>query len=104
MPEDMQDFQDFVRNAMEEIPFSNVKSYENKQALTKKMHRIKTLERTPKPPLLHLGSVTAKSRILNHFQKREIKGNAKRNYTVHGSARKNKNLAKAKKSNLISKF
>ncbi|CAI2383872.1 unnamed protein product [Moneuplotes crassus] len=97
MPDDMQNFQDFVKNAMEEIPFSNVKSYENKQALTKKIQRINTLERTPKPPLLHLGSVTAKTRILNHFQKREIKGNAKKNYTMHGSARKNKNLAKAKK-------
>ena len=67
IPEDMNNFQDFMLKTMEEIPFSNVKSYENKQALSKKINRKKTIERTPKSMLMKLGNTTTKARILNHF-------------------------------------
>ena len=88
LPEKLREFEDFVTESMEEIPYWNVKSYDNKQAISRKLNRMKTLERTPKPPLLHLGSSTAKSRIIAQFKnKNQLFDSSCKNYTVNNSAK-----------------
>lgn len=100
IPDGIKDFQESVSSTLDEIQFSNLKSYQNKQALSKKMIRLKTAERTPKPNLLHLhsGAQTAKAKLINHFRRRDIRSRVKRNSTVQGSAKKAKSYKKSKKS------
>lgn len=49
LPKDLEDFQEFVSQSMDEIAFTNIQSYQNKQALNRKANRMASAEasRTP---------------------------------------------------------
>ena len=74
LPEDLKSFQEFVTQSMDEIAFTNIPSYHNKAALSKKAERMFSLEscRTPAVKRNAKFSAKAKGKILAQFKKKNL--------------------------------
>lgn len=97
LPKDLKDFQEFVTQSMSEIAFTNIPSYKNKQALSKKANRLMTAERTPKRNLLNFANQNAKARIISQFKKKIIGDTTWKNIVISDSPDKYKSARKHKK-------